>query len=121
MRRTVLSIGLGLTIVPFLATLPFAQAPQPAAQTPIAFDQAIRPILEEKCLSCHGDALKLSRLDLRTRESAISGGAHGAALVPGNAEQSRLYRMVAGLEQPAMPMQGTPLDRRAGRGAEEVD
>ena len=51
----------------------------------------------------------LSRLDLRTRESALSGGAHGAALVPGNAEQSRLYRMVAGLDQPAMPMQGTPL------------
>ena len=28
------------------------------------------------------------------------------ALVPGNAEKSRLYRMVAGLEKPAMPLDG---------------
>ena len=53
--------------------------------------------------------MRLSRLDLRTRESALDGGARGPALVPGNAEQSRMYRHVAGLEEPAMPMRGTAL------------
>ena len=84
---------------------------QTTAQPSIAFDRDIRPILEGKCVSCHGGALQLSKLDLRTRETALSGGARGAALVPGSAERSRLYRMVAGLELPAMPMQGTPLDQ----------
>jgi hypothetical protein len=51
----------------------------------------------------------LSRLDLRTRDSAVSGGSRGPALVPGNADLSKLYRMVAGLEPPAMPLEGEPL------------
>ena len=108
--RTALAFGLGLSAVVSLAISSGAQAPPPpAAQSTVTFASDIRPILEEKCLSCHGDAVQLSGLDLRTRETAVSGGAHGAALVPGNAEQSRLYRLVAGIEQPAMPMQGATL------------
>jgi hypothetical protein len=92
------------------ALLSGAQAPAPpTAQSTVDFDTDIRPILEAKCLSCHGNAMKQSRLDLSSRDGALTGGANGAALVPGNADGSRLYRRVAGLEQPAMPMQGTPL------------
>ncbi len=108
-RRTWLSriIGvIGVTLLLCAALFPT----QTTAQPSIAFDRDIRPILAGKCVSCHGGALQLSKLDLRTRETALSGGARGAVLVPGNAERSRLYRMVAGLEEPAMPMQGTPLD-----------
>ena len=109
-RRTWLSRVVGITLLLGAAVFPHA-GPSPAlAQASVAFDRDIRPILEGKCVSCHGGALQLSKLDLRTRETALSGGARGAVLVPGNAERSRLYRMVAGLEQPAMPMQGTPLD-----------
>ena len=39
----------------------------------------------------------------------MKGGEHGAALVPGSAEKSKLYRMVAGLDEPAMPMEGEAL------------
>ena len=53
--------------------------------------------------------MQLSKLDLRTRESALRGGAHGPALVPGSAEQSKLYRAVAHLEAIKMPMQGEKL------------
>jgi cytochrome c553 len=110
-RRTWLSRGVGVTVLLCLAIFAQARASsQTTAQPSIAFDRDIRPILEAKCVSCHGAALQLSKLDLRTRETALSGGARGAVLVPGNAERSRLYRMAAGLEQPAMPMQGTPLD-----------
>jgi hypothetical protein len=37
----------------------------------------------------------------------LKGGDNGAAIVPGRADQSRLYRRVAGLEEPAMPMNGS--------------
>jgi Protein of unknown function (DUF1553)/Protein of unknown function (DUF1549)/Planctomycete cytochrome C len=91
------------------AGTPDAQAPQPATVRAVDFAADIRPVLEAKCLGCHGETLKLSRLDLRTRASALAGGAHGPALVPGRAEQSRMYRVVAGLETPAMPMKGQAL------------
>jgi hypothetical protein len=79
------------------------------AQAPSDFTKAIRPIMERSCWNCHGDALQLSGLDLSTRESALRGGDGGAAIVPGRAEESRLYRRVAGLEEPSMPMEGDAL------------
>jgi hypothetical protein len=109
-QRLLASVGLGVAVVSAV-TLLGAQAPAGSgtAPPPVDFPTAIRPILEAKCLGCHGDKLKLSKLDLRTRQSAIDGGTHGPSLVPGNAEQSRMYRHVAGLEAPAMPMRGDPL------------
>jgi hypothetical protein len=74
--------------------------------TAVSFAKDIQPILRANCETCHGDP-QTSGLDLRTRDAALKGGDHGVAIVPGSAEQSRLYRRVAGLEQPSMPMDGT--------------
>ena len=80
------------------------------AQTePINFTDHIRPIMERSCWNCHGEAAQLSELDLSSREAALEGGAKGPAIVPGRAEDSRLFRMVAGLDQPFMPLSGDPL------------
>jgi hypothetical protein len=76
---------------------------------PVSFARDVQPLFEGSCASCHGDTAQLSRFDLRTRESALRGGARGSDIVPGNADGSRLYRRIAGLEQPSMPAQGTPL------------
>ena len=75
----------------------------------ITFTDHIRPIFERSCWNCHGEASQLSDLDLRTREAAVEGGVRGPALVPGRADESRLYRMLAGLDDPPMPMAGDPL------------
>ena len=79
------------------------------AEKPVSFARDIQPIFEKSCWSCHGAAMQLSKLDLRSREGALSGGEKGAAIVPGKAEESRLYRRVAGMETPAMPMDGSKL------------
>src|SRR5689334_10896324 len=73
---------------------------------PVDFAKDIRPILETSCFKCHGGAVQLAKLDLRTRESALNGGEHGPVLVPGKSQESKLYRLVAGVEKPAMPMDG---------------
>jgi hypothetical protein len=78
-------------------------------ETLVSFARDVQPIFENSCSGCHGDTAQLSRFDLRTRESALKGGARGSDIVPGDAQGSRLFRRVAGLEQPAMPAQGTPL------------
>ena len=105
MRNANLSVTAVLTIA---ATAALAAAA--AAQTPpVTFEDHIRPIMERTCWNCHGAAAQLSGLDLRTRAGALEGGAKGPALVPGRAEDSRLFRMVAGLDEPAMPMGGEEL------------
>ncbi len=115
MPRSLALYFLVVTAVLVAVRVPDAQAPAPtppalpAASAQVDFAADIRPVLEAKCLGCHGDKLKLSRLDLRTRESAIDGGVHGPSLVPGQADKSRMYRVVAGLEEPAMPMRGPVL------------
>ena len=56
-------------------------------------------ILRQNCVACHGAAMQMSRLDLRTRESMLAGGEHGPAGRPGT-RKSRFYRFVAGIENP---------------------
>lgn len=70
------------------------------------FESSIEPLLRTRCWQCHGEAVQLGRLKLSSREAMLAGGEHGVVIVPGKPEQSRLYRMVAGLEKPSMPMGG---------------
>ena len=105
MRRTTTLLGLvGVFLVGAGGSV--AQA-QTGAE--VTFTDHIRPIFERSCWNCHGEASQLSDLDLRTREAAVAGGVRGPALVPGRADDSRLYRMLAGLDDPPMPMAGDPL------------
>ena len=60
------------------------------------FESKIRPILSDKCYSCHsGSAKKLkAELYLDSREGMLKGGESGAAVAPGHPEQSRLMEAV---------------------------
>ncbi len=60
-------------------------------QSPV--EQRAKALLEAKCLSCHGPA-KMSDLDLRETASMLKGGRRGAAVVPGNAAASLLYKAI---------------------------
>src|SRR5499426_858881 len=71
-------------------------------------DKEAFSILKQKCLQCHGEAVRMSGLDLRTLETIMKGGEKGPAIVPGNAEASLLYRRVTGLDKPMMPMAPLP-------------
>ena len=110
MPARIWSIALAVPVAGSIAALLSAQAPaQVAPPAAVSFARDVDPILEDNCRSCHSDVVQLGKLDLSTRESALRGGARGADIVAGNAEASRLYRRIAGLEQPTMPAQGTPL------------
>ncbi len=94
----------------FLCAVSFNRgATTSSAQTPVSFSKDIQPILEQNCLNCHGQSMQSSRLDLSTREGAMRGGARWPAIVPGQAEDSFVYRLVAGLDKPAMPLNGNKL------------
>ena len=76
------------------------------AQTPVSFSKDIQPIFEASCWKCHGAAVQLSKLDLRTQTGGINGWRPRLCDPAGNAQTSRLFRMVAGIEKPAMPLDG---------------
>ncbi len=88
--------------VSVLAAAAFAQG----ADQKISFSKDIQPVFEKSCWNCHSSAVQLSKLSLATRETALKGGEHGPAIVPGSADKSRLYRLAAGLEKPSMPIGG---------------
>ena len=62
-----------------------------------------RAVLSKHCFACHASTT-MSGLDLRSREAILKGGSRGAALKPGNAEESLLYQVVAGGGELRMPM-----------------
>jgi len=85
MRTRVPSLFLGTAALVFLTALPNAQTPAQPAATPasVTFAKDIEPIFAKSCWNCHSKDAQLADLDLSTREAAIRGGEHGAAIVPG--------------------------------------
>ena len=81
-------------------------------------DEAARAVLQTKCVSCHGGA-KMSGLDLRTREAMIKGGSRGAAVVPGKAVDSLLYKAASGVGELKMPPGKQPLSEPEVRALRE--
>lgn len=70
------------------------------------FEDKIAPLLASRCLDCHDSAVRQAGLDLSSRESALTGGDHGNAIVPGAASESLVWLMA---ESEAMPQNRPPL------------
>src|SRR5258708_13884718 len=58
------------------------------------FEKEVRPILVERCQSCHGETKAQGGLRLTNRILVLKGGARGPALVPAQPEQSLLFGAV---------------------------
>jgi hypothetical protein len=93
----------------FAVSISIFTSPSPRAEGPVSFVKDIQPIFEKSCWTCHSGTVQLAQLDLSSRDRALKGGEHGPVLVPGRADDSKLYRLVAGLEKPGMPLDGTTL------------
>ncbi len=69
-------------------------APAFAANRPLCpecfFDKRVAPILTQRCLGCHNQELKNGGVSFLDRDSLLTGGARGPAIVPGKPEASVL-------------------------------
>ena len=63
------------------------------------FDASAGPVFKAKCAGCHGAAAQ-GKLDLRTEEAALKGGASGPAIVAGNAAKSFLIDKIVTGQMP---------------------
>jgi hypothetical protein len=64
-----------------------------------SFEKDVQPILQAKCLACHG-TMPQGKLDLRTPESILKGGATGPVIVPGASAKSLLLDKVVTRQMP---------------------
>ena len=74
------------------------------------FASKVRPLLEERCLPCHGPDSQASGLVVTTVEGLLAGGARrGPAITPGHPGESVLIRALKGEFAPRMPIGKPPL------------
>jgi WD40 repeat protein len=85
------------------------KSPQVRADSAPNFNSQVAPILQKNCLACHSSAAKMGGLVMENYDALMKGGAHGAAIVPGKADQSRMILMLEGSIQPRMPFGADPL------------
>src|SRR5690348_11454568 len=74
-----------------------AEEPMSETEAKDFFIQKVHPLLQTKCLGCHGDDEKNieADLDMRTREGLLHGGESGEpSLIPGQPEKSPMYRAI---------------------------
>ncbi len=107
-RLALVVVGLNLT-----ARLALAQAPPNAPGEPVDFAQSIRPIFQQHCEKCHGEAKQESGLRLDRKQAALNHGdaIYGPPIVPGESAASVLLQAVEGThaELGRMPPKGPGL------------
>lgn len=80
--------------------------PQNATQAGEFFENKVRPLLLEKCISCHGAAKQKGGVRLDSRDAMLQGGDNGPILVPGDVEKSSIVRVVHYDREIKMPPAG---------------
>lgn len=78
----------------------------------LTYDDHIRPLLENKCFSCHNPDKKKGGLELTSYAGLMNGGSGGAVVDAGNPQGSRLWTCSSKKEEPFMPPEGAPLDAK---------
>ena len=101
-----LCLRLAVTGLLLLTAVPlFADGQQFSAEDIAYFERKIRPLLSERCYSCHSKDAKVLHGELRLDTSAglQQGGESGPLLIPGKPDESRLISAIQyrdGLEMP---------------------
>jgi mono/diheme cytochrome c family protein len=80
-----------------------------APATLIDYATSIEPLFRDRCSVCHGSAQQAGGLRLDRKDSAMRGGYSGAVIIPGNSQESKLVRLIAGGGKTVMPPVGQRL------------
>ena len=76
----------------------------------VDFEREIRPLLQERCIECHGEKKQKGELRLDAKSFAFKGGHEGPAIVVGKIDKSPLFQRITHAdEKERMPPKGDPL------------
>ncbi len=94
----------------FAAALVLASSGFVSWSEAVDYLREIKPVLAERCQSCHGALKQKAGLRLDTAASLIDGGTDGAVVVPGKPDESRLLdRLTTEDVHERMPLDAAPL------------
>ena len=102
LHRTLTCAGL-LTVASLAAAKP-AEKPNPGAAE--FFERKVRPVLAERCFSCHGPKKQMAGLRLDSRDALLKGSDNGPVLVPGQPDKSALIAAIRHSGDVKMPPKG---------------
>src|SRR5690349_5083339 len=86
-----------------------APATEPAAGgATVSFANDVMPIIQSRCIGCHGGDRTEEGLDMKTYESLMAGSDNGPVVTPGDAANSLLVEMVATQKMPKRGPKLTP-------------
>jgi hypothetical protein len=111
MRRAILSFCL-FSVSSVCSVVSSFAAESPADRE--FFERKVRPLLVERCYSCHSSGAKKQKGGLRldSRAAILKGGESGPAVVPGEPDKSRLIEAVRyGRQDLQMPPKGKLSDK----------
>jgi predicted nucleic acid-binding Zn-ribbon protein len=100
MKKSLLITGLALISLPL------------SAEEKTTYADHVRPLLENKCFSCHNPDKKKGDLDLTSFAGAMTGGGSGAVINAGDPDGSKLIATVTKKAEPYMPPEGSPLSAK---------
>jgi uncharacterized membrane protein len=63
-------------------------------QEAFVYQDAIQPLLKNRCYSCHGSEKQKGKLRLDKETLILKGGKNGAVIIPGKADQSELIKRI---------------------------
>jgi cytochrome c553 len=83
-----------------VATVVLATRAAGAADGKSTFDERVAPILLNRCFECHHGPKPKGGLDLSRRETVLTGGESGPAIIPGKPEESPIWQRISAGEMP---------------------
>ena len=99
-----------LTVLALAAALAWSGAAR--GQGSVQFERDVWPILEAKCVTCHGPEDQFNELRLDSKDRILRGGKNGRILVPGDPDRSPMFVRVnlPPDDLDIMPAEGDPLN-----------
>jgi uncharacterized membrane protein len=86
-----------------------AAATQPAVQgATVSFANDVMPIIQSRCIGCHGGDRTEEGLDMKTHAGILVGSDNGPVITPGDAVNSLLVELVATQKMPKRGPKLTP-------------
>jgi hypothetical protein len=100
-----------VSLLPAQSALRGADTPPPNKDGVEFFEARIRPLLADRCLSCHGPEKKKGGVRLDSRAAMLKGNSGGPVLSPGEPDKSPIIRAVRQDTKIKMPPDGKlPVD-----------
>ena len=83
---------------------------QPSAGATVSFVKDVSPLLQSRCVNCHGGQQTSKGLDMKSYDSLIAGSQNGHVLTAGDAANSLIVQLVTSGKMPKKGPKLTPAE-----------